>query len=304
MPTSTIVGLEFYANLVRHKLIMPSGVPGVFGRGAVFEDIVQRFDALVSRITERDGAERAFFPPVLDRRVLEKSGYLDAFPHLAGSVFSFQGTDAQHQELGARAHWGRPWSDLLVPTDVVLAPAACYSVYPICTGMVPESGRLVDTCNWVFRHEPSAEPTRLQAFRMREVVRIGSPAVVVAWRDMWLTRGLELLRSLELAASAQVASDPFFGRGGRLLAASQRQQELKFEVMIPIISDDEPTAVCSFNYHQDHFGGIFDICTPDGRAAHSACLGFGMERVTMALLKTHGFIPASWPAAVRERLGL
>jgi seryl-tRNA synthetase len=304
MATNTLVGQEFYADLIRHKLIIPSGVPGVFGRGAIFEDIVQRFDALVSRVTDCDGAERAFFPPVLDQRVLEKSGYLDAFPHLAGSVFSFQGTNAQHQELCARVHGGRPWSDLLVRTDVVLAPAACYSVYPTCAGMVPESGRLVDTYNWVFRHEPSPEPTRMQAFRMREVVRIGPPAVVVAWRDMWLTRGLELLRSLELAASAQVASDPFFGRGGRLLAASQRQQELKFEVMIPVISDDEPTAVCSFNYHQDHFGEIFDICTPDGHAAHSACLGFGMERVTMALLKTHGFVPTSWPAAVRERLGL
>ena len=292
----------FQADLVRHKLIIPGGVKGVFGRGAVFEDVVQRFDALVSRLTEGDGAERMFFPPLIDRRVFEKSGYLDSFPQLAGAVFSFDGTDADHEELRARVRDGKPWSDLLVMTSVVLPPAACYSVYPTCTGTVPENGRLVDTHNWVFRHEPSPEPTRLQAFRMREVVRVGTADLVVEWRNRWLERGLELLRSLELPARAQTASDAFFGRGGRILAQSQRQQELKFELVIPVISEDQPTAVCSFNYHQSHFGEIFDIFTPGGQVAHSACLGFGMERIAMALFKTHGFVPAEWPQPVRERL--
>lgn len=292
----------FLADLVSHKLIIPSGVEGVFGRSAAFEDVVQRFDALVSRLTENDGAERMFFPPVLDRRVFEKSGYLDSFPQLAGTVFSFDGTDAHHEELRGRVRDGKPWSDLLRMTSVVLAPAACYSVYPTCAGTVLENGKLVDTHNWVFRHEPSSEPTRLQAFRMREIVRIGTPELVVDWRDRWLERGLDLLLSLGLSAKPETASDAFFGRGGRFLAQSQRQQELKFELVVPIISEKQPTAVCSFNYHQSHFGEIFDISTPGGEIAHSACLGFGMERIAMALFKTHGFIPAEWPQAVRERL--
>jgi len=36
--------------------------------------------------------------------------------------------------------------------------------------------------------------------------------------------------------------------------------------------------------------------------ANTACLGFGLERVVMALFKTHGFEPKTWPLAVRERL--
>lgn len=302
MTATTFSSSGFHDDLVRHKLIIPGGVAGVFGRSAVFEDVVQRFDALVSRLTEGDGAERLYFPPVVDRRVLERSGYLSSFPQLAGAVFSFEGTDAQHEELRGRVQDGKPWSDLLRMTSVALAPAACYSVYPTCTGTVPAEGRLVDTQNWVFRHEPSPEPTRLQAFRMREVVRVGTPDLVVAWRDRWLQRGLEMLRSLGLPVRPETASDAFFGRGGRMLAQSQRQQELKFELVLPIISEETPTAVCSFNYHQAHFGEIFDICTPDGESAHSACLGFGMERIAMALFKTHGFVPASWPDAVRQKL--
>ena len=142
----------------------------------------------------------------------------------------------------------------------------------------------------------------MQAFRVREFVRVGSPDAVIEWRNMWLERGVELLSSLGLPAKSDVAADPFFGRGGRMLAASQKEQKLKFEVLIPVISEDKPTAVCSFNYHQEHFGKIFEINTPDGAIAQTACLGFGMERVVMALFRTHGFVPAEWPRHVRERL--
>ena len=142
----------------------------------------------------------------------------------------------------------------------------------------------------------------MQSFRVREFVRVGTPDQVVEWRDMWLQRGLDLLTSLQLPAKSDVAADPFFGRGGKILAMNQKEQKLKFEVLVPVISLAEPTAVCSFNFHQDHFGANFGIRTPDGEIANTACLGFGLERVTMALFKTHGFDPAVWPTPVRERL--
>ncbi|MEP7050030.1 MAG: amino acid--[acyl-carrier-protein] ligase [Pseudomonadota bacterium] len=293
---------DLYDNLVRHKLIIPVGVPGAFGRGAVFEDVLARFNDLVTRLAANDGAEVMAFPPILDRQVFEKSEYLDSFPQLAGTVFSFFGTDLQHKELSERIHEKKPWDDLQKMTGVVLTPAACYPVYPSFTGIVPLEGRLVDMQNWVFRHEPSPEPTRMQAFRVREFVRVGSPDAVIEWRNMWLARGVELLLSLGLPAKSDVAADPFFGRGGRMLAASQKEQKLKFEVLVPVISEEKPTAVCSFNYHQEHFGKIFDISTPDGAIAQTACLGFGMERVVMALFRTHGFIPTEWPKSVRDRL--
>ena len=51
----------------------------------------------------------------------------------------------------------------------------------------------------------------------------------------------------------------------------------------------------SINYHQDHFGSVYGIVTGDGRVAHSACLGFGLERVTLALLRIHGLELDEWP---------
>ena len=292
----------FYAGLVENQLIYPTGVQGAYGRGAVFEDILRRFDALVLRTAEADGAEEMMFPPILPRALIEKLGYLENFPQLAGSVHSFAGSEARARELTGRLHDGQRWEDLLDPTAVMLAPAACYPVYPNFSGLLPEGGRLVTVLGWVYRHEPSPEPTRLQSFRMREYIRVGAPQAVVQWRDDWLARGLDLLRGLGLPAESDVASDPFFGRVGKMMAANQVDQRLKFEILAPVISQDKPTAICSFNWHQDHFSAKFGIRQADASVAHTACLGFGLERVTLALIKTHGFEPEAWPEAVRQQL--
>ena len=292
----------FYAALVEHGLIIPTGVPGGYGRGAVFEDILESFNALVSRIAKDDGAEALTFPPIVARALIEQVGYMDNFPQLCGSIHSFFGSEAQARELSERVRAGERWDDLLAITESMLTPAACYPVYPIFSGLLREGGRLVTVMNWVYRHEPSAEPTRLQAFRMREFIRAGTPDEVLAWRNSWLERGLALLGSLRLPAESSVASDPFFGRGGKIMAASQRDQRLKFEILVPVISVEKPTAICSFNWHQNHFGSTFGIRSSDGEVASTACLGFGLERVTLALLKTHGFEPAQWPADVRALL--
>jgi seryl-tRNA synthetase len=293
---------KFYQGLVQHGLIVPVGVQGAFGRGAVFEDVLERFNGLVTQLSRDDGAEVFTFPPVISREVLQKVHYLDNFPHLCGAVYSFFGKDLQARQLAEKVNEGKPWGDMLGMTDVVLNPAACYPVYPSFTGTVPAAGRLVTMLNWVFRHEPSPEPTRMQSFRVREFVRVGTPDQVVEWRDMWLQRGLTLLQSLGLPAKSDVASDPFFGRGGKMLAVSQKEQKLKFEVLVPVISAEDPTAVCSFNFHQEHFGSTFSIRTEDGNVANTACLGFGLERIVMALFKTHGFDTERWPKEVRTRL--
>jgi seryl-tRNA synthetase len=156
--------------------------------------------------------------------------------------------------------------------------------------------------NWCYRHEPSDEPTRLQSFRIREYIRVGAPEAVEAWRDGWRDRAFAFLQALGLPVITDVANDPFFGRVGKMMATSQREQKLKFEIMVPVISEEKPTAICSFNWHQEHFTGKYGIRQHDGGTANTACLGFGLERCTLALLKTHGLDPKKWPAEVRTQL--
>lgn len=283
---------------------MPSGVPGLYGHGEAFEDVRLRLEAMLTREAVARGAQRLRFPPLLPRRQLESSGYLASFPHLAGTIYAFEGSEADALRQNELASRHEPWAEFQEMTDLTLMPAACYPVYPAIAarGRLAPGGVFVEAGGgWVFRHEPSWDPARRQMFRQHELVRIGEPDVVLAWRDEWAQLGLELLRGLGLAAELDRANDPFFGRTGRLLAASQREQALKLELLVQI-AGPEPTALASFNHHLEHFAGTYGIELADGAVAHTACLGFGHERIVLALLRTHGLDPSSWTEKVRGKL--
>lgn len=297
-------GPTFLDRLFDHGLLIRTGVDGLYGRSGAFESVVDALERLITRLGGADGAEVLRFPPGMSRPAFERSGYLKGFPNLAGTVHSFCGDAAGHAEILACVEAGRDWTGQQEATDVVLTPAACYPVYPAAAarGALPAEGRLFDLQSYCFRREPSLEPTRMQLFRMREYVRMGSPEQVLAFRETWLERGTDMMRDLGLPLAIDVANDPFFGRAGRMLANNQRAQGLKFELNVPVNSHDKPTACLSFNYHQDHFGSTWELRQADGEVAHTACVGFGLERITLALLRHHGLDLAAWPEPVRAAL--
>jgi seryl-tRNA synthetase len=294
----------YLADLIAAGLLIPSGVPGLYGRGSAFESVVRAFDDLVTRAGADQQAEVMYFPPLLSRTAYAKTDHVETMPQLLGSVHSFEGGDEEHVELVRRVHDGENWAASLSPTDVVMVPAACYPLYPTVSGELPDGGRTIDLETFVFRHEPSDDPARMQIFRQREFVRLGTPSEAVSHRDEWIRRGLEIHRSVGLDVRAEIANDPFFGRGGRMMKATQKEQNLKFELVVPITSKEKPTAITSSNCHLDHFGSAFDIRTADGEVAHTACVGFGLERVALALFRAHGMDPNRWPGEVRSVLRL
>lgn len=288
--------------LVEAGHYIETGVVGLYGHGGEFEAIVNGLSRIVSSQARDDGARQVCFPPVVNREILRASGYMESFPDLAGSIHAFRGDDRAHIALQSTVAAGEDWTPHLCCTDMTLGPAGCYPLYPTLRGTLGSGGDLVDLTAWVFRHEPSDDPARLQMFRMHENVRIGSADDVFAWRESWRDRGMTLLQRLGLKVDMVVANDPFFGRGGRLMKAAQREQALKFEITTAICSETSPTAIASFNYHQDKFAKVFGIHTEDGEVAHTACLGFGLERIAVALLHTHGMRTEAWPAHVRGEL--
>lgn len=294
---------SFQDELVAAGLLVRMGVPGLYGRSGLFERVIEQFDRLVS--SQAPGPAEAFrFPPLISRENYLKTGHIHNFPDLMGSVHTFKGRDRDHLAMLQTKETGGDWSKHLVPTDVMLVPAICYPLYPTAAGVLTPEGRLVDLQGYAFRHEPSIDPARMQSFRMREFVRMGSPAQAREHRDGWIKRSEAILKSVGLDVKPVPANDPFFGRGGQMMAATQMEQDLKYELVVAITSHEKPTAVASCNYHLDHMGHTFDIKTPDGQYAHTACVGFGLERVALALFKTHGLDPTQWPADVKRALSL
>ena len=94
----------------------------------------------------------------------------------------------------------------------------------------------------------------------------------------------------------------FFGRGGKLMAMSQIEQALKFELLVPLRSAADPTACMSFNYHRDHFGTTWNLRNTAGQVMHTGCVAFGMDRLALALFHARARFLQDWPAATRKAL--
>jgi seryl-tRNA synthetase len=294
----------FRDELVGAGLLIPLGVPGLFGRSGEFESILDGFEAFITRSGAHQKAEVMRFPPLFSRLHYEQTGHIGNFPDLLGAVHGFTGNERDHASMQDTLQCGEDWGTHLNSTNLMLVPAACYPLYPAMAGTLPEGGRVIDLKTPVFRREPSDNPTRLQCFVTREFVRLGTPEQALSHRDYWMDKGVDMLCSVGLDAGAAVANDPFFGRGGRVMKDAQREQNLKYELVVPIFGSESPTAVGSSNLHLDHFGDTFGIRTADGQTAHSACVGFGLERIALALLKKHGTATARWPHEVRQVLAM
>jgi len=294
---------DYRQELLEKKILLSSGVQGVYGLSGVFEGIVEAFERYVTRSGVDLKPEVIRFPPILNRQTYLSTDHIETMPDLMGSVHSFTGDQRSHLKMIQRKLDGEDWTSELSPSEVMMVPAACYPLYPTAKNTIlPEEGRLIDLRAFVFRHEPSPDPARMQIFRQREYVKMGTPEQALAHRDYWLKKGQEILESVGLNVTAEIANDPFFGRGGRVMAATQKEQDLKWELVTPIATKEKLTAISSSNCHLDHFGKEFNITTADGNFAHTACIGFGLERITLALLKKHGFDTDNWPKEVRQVL--
>ena len=147
---------DLRSEMVAAGLLIGTGIDGVLGRGAVFEDVLTRFNAVITRWGVENGAEAVHFPPVMNWAQLERNGYLKSFPQLAVSLSGFRCEGIGHHALPYPAD---------LPTGLMMVPAACYPLYPLVAarGALPAEGALFDIHGWCFRREPLQDELEIPA---------------------------------------------------------------------------------------------------------------------------------------------
>jgi seryl-tRNA synthetase len=186
-------------------------------------------------------------------------------------------------------------------SGAALRPAVCLPVYRALEGMsLPEGGLAVTTTGKAFRYESSNMRglERLWDFSMREIVFAGAAEAVEARRDELAQAATSLMESWDLGFRLASATDPFFATVRGTKALWQRTRALKYEMLVDIGAST--LAVGSINFAGTLFGDAFSIRTAGGETAATACVGFGLERLVLALFAQHGFEPGRWPHALRE----
>lgn len=288
--------------LVENGWLTQPNAPGVAGFTGLFESVVDGLQAMITATEDVAARDTFNFPPVIARGVIDTTEYADSFPHLLGTIKTLDESQAPAY-LKAVAE-GTPEDELREVSDVVIVPATCYSLYPLVAGAGPvPAGRTYSVMGNCFRAEASTELGRLRSFRMREFVFFGDIDATTAWRDRRADVAIEIFERLGMATEKELATDPFFRPLQRVMAPSQIEQQLKYEIVAPL-GEGPRIAIASANLHKDHLCHRFEIHDEEGEIATSTCAAFGIERIVLALIAHHGLELDAWPAAVTVALGL
>jgi seryl-tRNA synthetase len=295
---------ELLKEMMKNGAVLESSTPGVILWSNAFQSTVAAIDRLISGLNPDPHAYEVLRPsPVMSRSDFERSGYMSHFPRLAGTVHAFDGGEAEHDAMLASLRDGREWATSQSPTEVVLTPASCYPVYPMLSrrSNVAKNPFLGDVMSHCYRHEPSMDLFRLQSFQMREFVCVGSGAQVHSFLESWRDRAVTLMSQLALPSEVEPATDAFFGRKGTLTRAQQWRDQSKYELIVRV-GGDVRVACISFNYHHDAFSRKWNLRLVDQQIARSGCVGFGLERLALAVVVIHGLSANAWPADLRRSL--
>lgn len=268
--------------------------PGLIGLRGRTRALMERIASSLADIAHEETGGEWSVPPGISFETLERAQYFASFPqwltaasHLSSDNEVLEGiATSKSPAAAAKSAMERP--------DAALSPAVCYHTYEALAGQCVTSPTLMTAEGVCWRHEGDrlSPLERGWAFRMREIVCIGSDYYVEDFRQRWMTRAMDFARSFGLEPEMTLATDPFFAPTARGKAALQRMKALKHELVVRF-PDGRTMAIASFNNHERFFGESFSISLVGRTTAASACVAFGIERWLLAVLAAHG-VDAAW----------
>jgi len=266
---------EFFA---RGELeLTPDGALIIRGAAASLRDY---FDDTVRGWALDFGAIEETFPASIPISILERAGFMSAFPQKLVRV----------GEL----------SD-----GIAGPPAVCYHNYPRFADTTMSGESIVTEIGRCYRNEYQADSSypveRLRSFTMREIIALGDDKLIERLRSEMMEQVTLWVKELALEGHIEIATDPFFTDGSRGRMLMQRMLPLKYELRLRVDPDGRSVAAASFNNHEQHFGRAFSIRLPSAEYAHSGCVAFGWERWIIAFVNQHGPDEDNWPDIVRLR---
>jgi seryl-tRNA synthetase len=251
------------------------------------------------------------YPAMIDADTLHKCGYFDSHPNAVTFVGNvIEDFDAIEEfRLANSCSEGAlmPAQEHIHHDGMCLNPAACFPCYPTLSGQKFVEGQCYTWLGRVFRYESRNINglDRLYEFNVRELVFVGDEDYVRGIRAKSLPIVEELASFIDIDCQVQTATDPFFATVSAAKKFWQAAQEVKNEIKIPALGNDGTTkmlACGSINLHGNFFGKRFNFTTANGEPAQTGCVGLGIERWVLAAFTQHGFEPARWPEAVRNRI--
>jgi len=252
------------------------------------------------------GATEYLFPTTMPFETLNQSGYIKSFPHHAGFVSygkkSFDGFSSLVNSLNSPCETNRYLGDV----RNLLSPTVCYHFFQtLKLSGLTSNGITVTGTSKCHRNEDAGAYgiERLNTFTMREIIFIDNPDEVKMKIKIFSDEISKILSDWGVFYRKMNATDPFFAGEMSNKRHFQALLDLKSEYKLKLPYADKWLAVSSVNYHRDSIIKSFNIST-DNPGYHSGCIGFGLDRLAIALFSQFGIDFNFWPVNVKLSLGL
>jgi len=245
---------------------------------------MEAVDQLSQRLPEFRSATPLAVPGLVEVATLDRAGYLRSFPqHVTGCCIARPAIDSVEALAGGSATAFDAATFALAP--VGLPPAVCHNVYAYLAGTRLDADSVFSVRGSCARYEPAGflPGRRHWSFTMREFVFAGTAVGATAFADLSLQRLTCVAEKLELPVRLAPATDPFFGERAPTQTAFQISAKAKYELLGALPGGDW-LALASLNVHRRHFSSAFGFHAADQTLAHTACVGFGLERWAYWLL--------------------
>jgi seryl-tRNA synthetase len=280
---------------------------GRYAFGPKLVALMEVFDSQIRSIAAASGASAYSFPSLIGPDVLDRCQYFRNFPASLNLVSHLREDHRSLQQFSQSAHWDGTQlacdAGALSGVECLLSPAVCFHWYAQLRDSILPAPRAITAVGKCFRYESTnlTGLERLWDFTLREIIFVGTSQYVLARRDASVDACIRLLDDLGLAYEITGATDPFFVDTYAAQAAYQQGFDLKFELLLPLPYSGKKLAVGSINYHQDFFGRSFCI-EASGVAAHTGCVGFGLERMALGFVAQYGVNDKCWPDVVTRHM--
>ncbi|MDJ0948110.1 MAG: hypothetical protein QNJ94_04240 [Alphaproteobacteria bacterium] len=275
--------------------------PGLFVFRAPLSTLLRFLDAAVlDRFARPFEAREESYPNCIPLDSLGRAEHLSSFPEHLHFLTHLREDLTLLDDYASRVKVDRagavPDSVEVSRAELVQNPSTCYHCYAALRGEEITANLAVTAITKCHRFEAAnhVELGRLLEFSLREVIFLGDPDFVRETRARTLSLVEALAQDWQLYGELIPSNDPFFTSDFEAKAAHQRRLALKFEYRMAVPGQDRKLAVMSSNLHGPTFSKAFDI-KRNGRVINTGCLGFGLERLALAIVAQHGADPAGWP---------
>ncbi len=228
-------------------------------------------------IAKSVGAVEEFYPVLLSRNSLEKTGYLKRSPHQCIFCTDYYNANQESEQFA-------------------LSPSACFHVYEHYEGQKLNNSKIITLKQNVFREERNKwdEIGRLRDYHVREIVFIGDQAFVKEIRQKIIEKTIDFISLINLEYNLSLATDSFTQPEMRRYKKIQLLKKSKYE--LSVCTDQGDMALASFNLHEQTFSRPFNIKVRGVNQTVTGCVGFGLERWVFAFISKYGFEPELWPS--------